>query len=274
MPYVNLNGKLVGAQDSGIPMDNRAFRYGYGLFETMLYRNDEIELSGYHWERLFAGMKQLAFEVHKHFTPQLLQTEVKRTAHRNGLEALCRIRLQVWPGNGGLYDATSLAPQFLIECFPLSPDLITINENGLSIGIAQGLQKSMDSLANLKSCNSLIYAMAAAQAKQQKWNDALICNTSGNIVESTIANVFWVKDRHFYTPPLSEGCVNGVMRRHLLHKLDAKKIPFIEIPLSVRLLELADEVFLTNAIRKIKWVKDFNGISYRCEQSQLIARSL
>ncbi len=272
--FLNLNGRLIENTKSGVPHDNRAFRYGYGLFETMLYRSGQIELGIYHWERLFAGMEQLSFEVPKHFTAAMLATEVQRTVKKNSMSALCRVRLQVWPGSGGLYDATSFAPHFIIECFPLAEELTQLNENGLVVGIATGLSKSTDSLANLKTCNLIIYAVAAKQAKINKWNDALICNTQGHIMESTIANIFWVKDGTIYTPPLSEGCVAGVMRRHLLTLNDKKGAKIIERPLQREYLLNADEIFLSNAIRKIKWIKQIEDHKMVTDAGQALALTL
>ena len=58
--------------------------------------------------------------------------------------------------------------------------------------------------------------MAAIWAKENKLNDALILNQHDRICDSTIANVFWVKDNKIFTPPLNEGCVAGVMRKKIL----------------------------------------------------------
>jgi branched-chain amino acid aminotransferase len=128
------------------------------------------------------------------------------------------------------------------------------------LGIISHLRKANDSLANLKSCNALIYAVAAQEAKTNKWNDALLCNTAGNIIESTIANIFWLKDKQVYTPPLTEGCVAGVMRRHIINS-----VPVVEQPLSATTIHNADGVFLTNAIRRIKWVRNIGDATYGSE---------
>jgi branched-chain amino acid aminotransferase len=204
----------------------------------------------------------------------MMEHEVQRTVRRNALEGLCRVRLQVWPGNGGLYDTDAFAPHFLIECFPLQKEITKLNENGLTVGIAQQLLKSADSLANLKSCNSLIYAIAARQAKAHKWNDALICNTQNAVIESTIANIFWIKNDVVYTPPLTEGCINGVMRRHLLDKSRTKKMVVEEKKILPEELFLADEIFLTNSIRKIKWVKELSGKFFHLNKSEQFANWL
>ena len=249
MNYCNLNGKIVGTQDAALPADNGAFRYGYGLFETMLVEDGTIALERFHRERLFEGLRQLHFEIPAAMGPEWLTDEVLRTVRKNGMEKLCRVRLQIFAGGGGLYGGDVAHPGFLIECFSLDAQVIRLNENGLVAGFATGLNKSMDSLCNIKSCNALIYAIAARQALENKWNDALVCNTDGNVIESTIANIFWIKDEQVYTPPLKDGCVAGVMRRFV-----TAQIAVTEKSLDRETLLQADEVFLTNAVRRIKWI--------------------
>ena len=231
---------------------SHVFRYGSGLIETMLVRDGAIRLEAYHWERLFAGMETLGMRRPVHFTNALLREAVLLTVKRNGQEGLCRVRLQVFSGSGGLYEGGQEVPQFAISCHSLKAAQTELNENGLVVGIATGLAKSMDNLANLKSSNALIYLQAARQAAANRWNDALVLNAAGRIAESTIANVFWVEDGKLYTPAFSEGCVAGVMRRHLLAVLGGE---VIERPLEPENLQTATELFLTNAIRGIKWVR-------------------
>lgn len=259
--FVNINGKLVPSENAALPHDNRAFRYGFGLFETMLVDNGQISLAAYHWERLFSGLSQLHISLPKLWSPAFLNNEVLKTVQKNKQETLARVRLQVWDGNGGLFENTSSA-QFIIECFPLDAAITQLNENGLVTGIAAGIRKSQDSLSGLKSCNAMIYAAAARQAREHKWNDALILNTSGHVIESTIANIFWIKDGQIFTPPLTEGCVAGVMRRYLLHFLPSIQLPVISRTLTAEELLEADEVLLTNSIRKLKWVRHLGDKSY------------
>jgi branched-chain amino acid aminotransferase len=262
MTYININGKITTPDTAGIPVDNGAFRYGYGLFETMLVRDNVIRLKEYHWQRLFEDSKKLYFDLKALMTPDELETEVMKTVKKNGLEKLCRVRLQFFASGGGLYGLETSRPGFLIECFPLNETTLQLNTNGLTIGIAEGYNKSVDSLSNIKSCNALIYALAARQAKANKWNDALICNTYGNIIESTIANIFWIHDGIIYTPPLSDGCIAGVMRRHIISITEVKEKSLTSLDLFQ-----AQEVFLTNSIKSISWVSDIGN--QRLEQKTI-----
>lgn len=261
--YTNINGRLINAGEAAVPADNKAFRYGQGLFETMLFRDGQIMLWQYHHERLFGGLALLGFNVPPLFTPQYIEEEISKTVRRNKLEQLCRVRLQVYAGSGGLFEHTSPKPEFIIECFPLDAHTLLLNESGLHIGIAGGLRKSNDSLANLKSCNALIYAIAAQQAKANKWNDALLLNDSGNIVESSIANIFIISNNEIYTPPLSEGCVAGVMRSYIIERLQQSGITIQQAVLTTEMLLEADAIFLTNAIKRLRWVENFDNRTYR-----------
>jgi branched-chain amino acid aminotransferase len=124
-----------------------------------------------------------------------------------------------------------------------------MNINGLSIGIYEEARKSVDKFSSIKSNNFLPYVQGALYARHQKWNDALILNSHGGIADSTMANIFWVKDGKIFTPPLSEGPISGVMRRHLL-----ENTLIFEQPLYPDDLIQAEEIFLTNAFRGIQWV--------------------
>jgi branched-chain amino acid aminotransferase len=207
-------------------------------------------------------------------TASYLENEIIRTVKKSNLEKLCRVRLQIYAGSGGLYDNRKPVPNFIIECFHLEPSSIQLNENGLQVGIAKGLKKSKDMLSNLKTTNALIYTIAAQEAIANRWNDALICNTDGYIIESTIANVFWVKDQKVYTPPLSSGCIAGVMRNYLVSNLSQLGIDVIEKGLSIGEALAADELFLTNAIKRIKWIATFENKFYINDFTRHINKTL
>jgi branched-chain amino acid aminotransferase len=265
MHYCNHNGKLVKTDAIDIDSANSAFRHGYSLVETMLLRNGEIALESRHWERLFEGMRSLNFSIPRHFTKQLLQNELLKCIKKNGLEQQCRVRLQVYTTINSVFEQEKLPPHFLIECFPMDDAIIKLNENGLICGLAKGIVKNADSYSHLKTGSMLPYILAANQAKKQGWNDALICNSKENIVESTIANIFWIKNKIIYTPSSSEGCVEGIMKQFLTEKLQQDNINVEEKALTKTLLDDADEVFLTNAVRGIKWVKMIGETGYTNE---------
>jgi branched-chain amino acid aminotransferase len=256
MSHININGKILSTSDNATPIDNGAFRYGHGLFETILVQDGQIRLMHPHFERLFTGAQLLGLQLPAQLTPGRLEEEILHLVKKNGHSALARVRLQLYAGGGGLFSRDGNSG-YVLECMSLTPDNISFNETGLTLGVAPGLVKSADSLANLKSCNALIYAMAAQHAAKAQWDDALIRNADGRVIESSISNIFWVNDHVLYTPPLTEGCIAGVMRQHIcgLHRVT-------EAPLTNEHLHAATEVFLTNAIRRIRWVASIGQHQY------------
>jgi branched-chain amino acid aminotransferase len=261
MNSICFNGKIIPADEPVLLASNRGYRYGDGLFETMKVAKGKILLSDHHFERLFAGLALLQFEIPRLFLRQKTEDEIVSLCKKNNCEGLARVRLSVFRGNGGLYDEDK-GLQYLIECWPLTESVSKLNENGLVIDVFPGAENSCDKFSNLKSANFLPYSMAALYAKEKKLNDSLVLNTTGGIADSTIANLFIIKNAIVITPGLEEGCVNGVMRQYLLKKLQAADYAVQEATLSVNDIIAADEVFLTNAIHGIRWVRQFRDISY------------
>jgi len=261
MEFVIINGTILEKSKAGLSPDDHSYRYGDGLFETMRISNGNILLEEYHFERLFSGLETLKFRSPAHFSKQKISEQVNGLCKKNSVEGSARVRLSVSRGSGGLYDCDNDF-SYLIESWPL--DQKGINENGLIIDIFPDARKSIDVFSNLKSANYLPYVMAAIWANGNKLNDALILNQHGRICDSTIANIFWVKDNKIFTPPLNEGCVAGVMRKKVL-ALATHNPDFLisESILTEDILLHADEVFLTNAITGIRWVKECRGKVYK-----------
>lgn len=262
MRYININGKLYKNTSASVPYDSRAVRFGFGLFETMLVVDGEIQLKDYHWDRLFNSITKLKFIMPELMTREWMEEEIKRTIKKNNVEKLCRVRFQVYAGRGGLFDGQNRWTEFIIYTRKVEPHLLQLNETGLKTTYAEDLAKSNDGIANMKTTNAMQYAVAAQQAMAKKADDAIMLNTNGNAIETTIANIFCIKDDAVYTPPLSEGCVAGVMRRHVLQQLEQNKFAVKEEPFTKDFLKNADAVFATNAIRRLKWIASIDDREY------------
>jgi branched-chain amino acid aminotransferase len=255
------NNKFYPANTPVISSANRSLRYGDGLFETIKIVNDKITNEQFHFERLFTGLSILQFDIPKSFKADFFDIKIKELLKRNSHLKKARVRLTVFRGNGGIFDPENLRPNFIIESWEL-PFEERLNENGLIVDLFPDARKSCDIFSNLKSNNYLPYVMAALFAKKQKINDCILLNSYDRICDSVIANIFIIKDEKIFTPPLSEGCVAGVMRRWMIEKFDLKPYEVIEQKLTVNDILSADEVFLTNAISHVRWVKNFKDKNF------------
>lgn len=245
-----------------MPSTSAAFRYGDGIFETMLVRDSRIRLASYHFDRLFSGLGFLRYTIPPDFTRERLEREIMELCTANGHPGLAKVRLVVFRGPGAIFDRGQPLPQYIIESSPLTVDAIGFNEKGLVIDIFPDGLKACDPLASLKSNNYLLYVLAGSYAHDQGLDECLVLNSRKTIADSAMANLFYIKDGQVYTPPLSDGGVAGVMRRHLLTTARTAGFTIRERTVTIRDLQEADEVFLTNALRGIRWVAAFREVRY------------
>jgi branched-chain amino acid aminotransferase len=264
--YVNFNGKIIPADRAILTADNRSFRYGDGLFETIKVVNGRIILENYHFERFIKGAAILQFDPAPHLSLKVLAAHMLELCERNGHLQHARVRMVLFRGNGGLFDKPDNFPNYIIQTWalPVMEGGTTYPDNQGNqwvIGIFPDARKSCDLYANLKSNNYQASVQAAIYARRHQLNDCLILNSYGRIAESSIANLFYCKNGRIFTPPLSEGCVAGVMRRFILEEAEKAGLDLVEQVTTAEDLESADEVFLTNIIQGIRRVSGFRNVS-------------
>jgi branched-chain amino acid aminotransferase len=262
MNYIHFNGEIINADEKIVGPRNRGLRYGDGVFETIRLVNGKIPLLPYHFDRLLHGLQKLQFEIPGHFSSTYISESILSLCQKNNLEHSARIRLNVFRGNGTLFSIEEKTPCIVIESEPMPDGYDSFNEKGWAIDIYKEAKKSCDTYSNLKSNNYLPYVMAAIHAKSSGLNDCLLLNSYDRVCDSTIANIFWVANNQVYTPPLSEGCVAGVMRRYMVEKMRDAGIVIEEKICVKQKLKEADEIFLTNALFGIRWVEQLRDKTY------------
>ena len=272
--FLFYDGQILRSDKLLISPNNRSYRYGDGCFETIKLLNGRIQLAQYHFERLIASLELLHFKKSGYFTATWLEKQVLTVAEKNGHLQCGRIRLTVTRGEGGVYDEQNQFPYLLIQSWPLSPTTNQLNENGLVIDVYKDARKAVDRFSGIKSNSYLPYVMGALWAKEQQLNDAVLLNANDCVADATIANVFIVKDGRIKTPALTEGPVNGVMRRQLIQVLRKAGLPVEEGTITVEELSEAAEIFLTNAIHGIRWVKQLGENRYSNLLTQQLHRQL
>ncbi len=247
---------------------NKSFRYGDGFFETMKWREGKLLLADDHFERFFSTARALGYQVPALLKQERLLDEITQLVKKSAANKLARIRLTAWRGESGLLEGDD-SLHYAIECWPLDEGMDQYNENGLAIGIYPEARKTTDAFSRYKTNNFLAYSLAARHAKAMRWNDALLLNERGGLADSCIANLFIVKNEKIFTPPLSEGPVEGIMRRQIM-----RHFPVAEASLRPEDLETADEIFLSNAIRGIRWVRQLGDRLYTNQLSAKLYHDL
>jgi branched-chain amino acid aminotransferase len=252
---INLNGVLCDAASPAVLAANRSLRYGDGLFETMRWESGSVQMAKLHYRRLLDGLHTLKMDVPQNFSPDMLNDEISRLILASRYGDAVRVRLNVFREDSIGFETNGMKTGFIIEAFALGRALHT----GVSLVLYEENRKAAGPLSRIKSNNYLLNIMAAIYAGEQRASDALILNTSGRICEASTSNFFMWKNGVLYTPSLEEGCVAGVMRRHLIDSLPSEGIHIKETEISPEMLGRMDEAFLTNAIQGIRPVVRFAG---------------
>lgn len=257
-----LNGKYKDLNSPSILIDNRAFRYGDGVFETIRFQNKQPILIQNHLQRWFDALSLFGFSIPIHLNPKRIEQEIIQLAEKNKFNN-ARIRLTGFRDSGGLYDAINPNLNYSIEAYPLDPMVSQLNSNGLRVCLYKECIKSADSFSHTKNNNYLPYLLGARHAMQIKCNDALVFNQHQRVCDSTKANLFIIKQYDIITPPLSEGCIDGIMRKQLLQALPIIGFTVVEKPITEAMLFESDAVFLSNAIQILRWVAEIDQQSYQ-----------
>jgi len=265
--YSNINGAIVHAKDAVISSKDNTVRGLFGLFETILVHRGQIILAVQHWSRLLSGLKELGFVLPGYFQEAYLQEEAMKLLTVCPQQDWYRLRVQVFAQDG----SGEYLPGFLMECFEVDPALPFFNAAGLSAGILQGYHKSVNALSKLKRSHNDYARPALVAQRQHQWDEVLLLNEYGRVAETAIANIFYVQRGAIYTPPLSEGCLDGIMRQWWLNRLQAAHITVTERPLEVTELLQADELFVTNSIRPLRWIGRIGDKRYENTYSRRIS---
>lgn len=263
MNLLNYNGTLFPENTPLVSANNRSFRYGDGFFETMKMINGRIALLDHHFDRLFKSLEELEFDSTPSLTPALLEKAILELAQKNQHTAAARVRLMIFRDEGGLYDLHAHAPHYIIQTSLLPSNYQRLNKDGLTIGFFSDARKAFDRYSPIKTNSYLHSVMASLWAKRQNLDDAIILNANERVAETSIANIFIVQDGIVKTPALTEACVAGVMRRHLLQCLVQGRIVAEESPITTDDIASAEEVFLSNAAYGIRWVKQCGKNMYQ-----------
>lgn len=261
---VNFNGNLVADNQPLLSPFNRGLKYGDGVFETIRYVNGTLFFWEDHYFRLMASMRMLRMEIPMSFTPEFLEAEIKRTIAENQLEeAAVRARLTVFREIGGNYTPETNTVDYLIEIKALETPFYIIPEQSYEVELFKDYWVNKDMLSQLKTTNKILNVIAGVYAKENGYDNCLLLNLDKHVVEAINGNVFLVQGKTVKTPPLSEGCLNGIIRKKLMELLEGlPDIELIEASINPFELQKSDELWITNAIQGLLPVTKYRKKQY------------
>ena len=271
---INFNGLIV-SNDTNILTRNRAFLYGDAVFETVKIMDSKVLFLEDHYFRLMSSMRVIRMEIPMNFTMEYLEEQILTLAKSKNLAISSRARITVYRNDGGYYLPQDNTVSFLISVESLDTALYSINQKYYVVDLYTDFYVSRQLLSSIKTTNKIINITASIFANENGLDNCLLLNDSKSVIEALQGNLFMLKGNTLITPPVSEGCLNGVMRKQILAL--ARKIENLEVVeevISPFDLQKADELFITNVIKGIQPITKYRKKEFTTDLASKLVRNL
>lgn len=259
----NYNGQIADNFNISIA-NNRAFLYGDAVFETIKVSNGKILFLEDHYFRLMASMRILRMEIPMEYTMEFFEMNILKLIENFEKSEAYRIRITVFREGEGFYLPLQKNVSFLVSIATVDEAKFSIKSTDYEVELFKDAAISTQLLSTIKSTNRMVQITASIFAKENGYNNCLILNTDKNVAEAIDSNLFMVQGNVITTPPLQDGCVNGILRKELIRLLQKQtEFTFEERSISAFELQKADELFLTNTIKGIQPITKYRKKTYQ-----------
>jgi branched-chain amino acid aminotransferase len=245
---INFNG-VIQDSDLQLTVSNRSFLYGDGIFETLKIVNNKILFFEDHYFRLMASMRIVRMEIPMTFTMEYIEEQILKLVGLLAIKDAARVRFTVFRNEGGFYLPNDNSISFVIQASKLENIRYKIPKIQFEVDLYKDFIVPSQLLSTLKTANKITHVTASIFAKENQLDSTLLINETKNVIEAANGNLFMLMGNKLITPPISEGCLNGIMRKQIISL--AKQIDSVEVieaAISPFDLQKADELFITNVI--------------------------
>lgn len=249
---INYNGTLVAESNISIH-ENRAFLYGDSIFETLKVLDGKVLFLEDHYFRLMASLRIVRMEIPMNFTMEYMEEQVLLLTDTLAAAPSYRVRMSVFRKPGGFYLPTNNDVEFIVTAETLTEPLYSFTEGAYEVDLFRDFYVTKQLLSTLKSTNKMVQITGSVYAHENGLQNCLIVNDEKNVIEALQGNLFMLTGNKLVTPPIADGCLNGIMRKQILELV--KKIENLEVSeasISPFDLQKADELFITNVIKGIQ----------------------
>lgn len=271
---VNFNGTIQ--ENSAVVIEsNRGFLVGDAIFESIKVVDNKILFLEDHYFRLMASMRICRMEIPMLFTMEYFEAQILQLIASLPKSNSFRVRFSVYRTAEGFYAPVSNEVEFIITAITLQHDVYQIEKEQYEVELYKDFYVPKQLLSTLKTNNKMLQIVGNVFAKENGYDNCLVLNDEKNVVEALQNNIFMKCGNEIVTPPITEGCLNGIMRKQVLELLKKKEdIVVKEAVISPFDLQKADELFLTNVISGIQPITKYRKKGYTIDFSKELVQLL
>ena len=271
---INFNGAIV-PHNTSLLVNNRAFLYGDAVFETVKIIDSKILFLEDHYFRLMSSMRVVRMEIPMNFTMEYLEELIIELVTAKKIQSSARVRITVFRNDGGYYLPLTNEVSFLINADHIVQDLYLVDQKEYIVDLYTDFYIPRQLLSSIKTTNKIINVTASIYAKENQFDNCILLNDSKNVVEAIQGNIFMLKANKLITSPVSEGCLNGIMRKQILSIAQKiEKLEVIEEVISPFDLQKADELFITNVIKGIQPITRYRKKEFTIDLATQLTQKL
>lgn len=251
-----------GTAVENVSIDDRAYQYGDGLFETIAIRGNEPRLWDYHVQRLAKGCERLRIAMPD--ADELLGT-LQNVLGKNkmpGGHCVAKIIVSAGSSEPGYRRGFAVAPEIHVGIFRATALPIEYYRQGVDTVLCETHLAINSVTAGLKTLNRIEQVIARSEFTDTAAFEGLTLDAADNVICGTMSNVFLVTNKKIVTPSLDQCGVEGVMRRHIMTTLPNNDLTIEMRPFRISDLESVDEIFLSNSQFGIVPVKSCDDFSW------------
>lgn len=228
-----------GQHQDSLPIADRAVHYGDGVFETILIKNQQAVLWQQHLQRLRDACQRLSIPL----DIAALEHEAQQIIATHKEDCVLKIIVSRGCGGRGYAPPSSPNPSRILQIHPLAADYTTHPIRGIKAWKCHHPLSANPVLAGIKHLNRLDQVMASCELPAD-YQEGLMCDLNGHLVEGIKSNVFLRRNDRWMTPELDMCGVAGIMRAWLLTHADQVHVG--RIPTQDVLA--AQEMFVCNSV--------------------------
>jgi branched-chain amino acid aminotransferase len=252
---VFLNGQFLPEAQAVVPVNDRGFLLGDGLFETTRVIHGKPFRFAQHLERLARGAEFL--KIKSPFKPRELEKFAARLIAENKMpDAILRLTLTRGPGGRGYTPDGKSKPTIVMTLHPAPP---LENPAGWNLITSSFRIPATDPLSPFKTTSKILHVMARAEAGERGADEALLLNTNGEVAETAGGNLFWVRGKTICTGPAAGGGLPGVTRAVVLEICTALGLETSQRAIKPEALRNSAGLFVTQSALGIVPVAAFDG---------------
>ncbi len=268
---INFNGELQHPDTINLTSENRAFKYGDAIFETVKVIPHKVIFWEDHYFRLMSSMRMLRMKIPMEFTLEFLENEILKTVAVQENAISFRVRLNIFRKDGGFYTPKTNKIDFSIQVYE---NLYQIKDS-YSLDVFKDFYNYSGLLSTIKTNNRMLNTLASIFAEENDLDNCILLNEKKGVVEVTNGNIFIVKGTVIKTPALDQGCIKGIIRSKVIEiVLKNKDFTIEETSISPFEIQKADEVFITNAIIGVQPVSSYKKKQFISKVGTRIANNL